>query len=195
MMKSEPLNALELDTPAIPRTLRLLATMTRAFRLQFTNYLQVFAGTGMRLGLQAVYFFVLANTLSLHDMGVFASTSSTGIMIGCFSGFGFSSFSFSAAAGKSRALGGCLAVFYVSWLISLPLCLAASLPIFYLLFTTSLSLAAFVSIIFVEVGTWRIVETIHQVNNGLGRYASASLVISLATALRTAGAVAFLASK
>ena len=193
-MEFEPLNTLQLETPIVSRTSRLLELLARVYHAQFANYLQVFAGTGMRLGLQAVYFFVLANTLSLHDMGVFASTSSTGIMIGCFSGFGFSSFAFRAAAGKRRALGGYLAVFYVSWLISLPLCLAASLPIFYLLFTTSLSLTAFVSIIFVEVGTWRIVETIHQVNNGLGRYASASLVISLATALRTAGAVAFLAS-
>jgi O-antigen/teichoic acid export membrane protein len=193
-MEFEPLNTLQLETPIVSRTSRLLEMLARVYRAQFANYLQVFAGTGVRLGLQAVYFFVLANTLSLHDMGVFASTSSTGIMIGCFSGFGFSSFAFRAAAGKRRALGGYLAVFYVSWLISLPLCLAASLPIFYLLFTTSLSLTAFVSIIFVEVGTWRIVETIHQVNNGLGRYASASLVISLATALRTAGAVAFLAS-
>src|ERR1700753_3171339 len=133
MMKSEPLNALELDTPAIPRTLRLLATMTRAFRLQFTNYLQVFAGTGMRLGLQAIYFFILANTLSLHDMGVFASASSTGIMIGCFSGFGFSSFAYRAAAHKRRALGGHLAGFYVAWLILLPLCLAGSLSGFFFL--------------------------------------------------------------
>jgi O-antigen/teichoic acid export membrane protein len=193
-MEFEPLNALQLETPIVSRTSRLLELLARVYHAQFANYLQVFAGTGVRLGLQAVYFFVLANTLSLHDMGVFASTSSTGIMIGCFSGFGFSSFAFRAAAGKRRALGGYLAVFYVSWLISLPLCLAASLPIFCLLFTTSLSLTAFVSIIFVEVGTWRIVETIHQVNNGLGRYASASLVISLATALRTAGAVAFLLS-
>ncbi len=35
---------------------------------------------------------------------------------------------------------------------------------------------------------------IHQVNNGLGRYALGFLVISLGTALRTAGAVAFIAS-
>ncbi len=129
--------------PAVSRASRLREQFQRNVRAQFTNYLQVFAGTGVRLGLQAVYFFILANTLSLHDMGVFASTSATGIMIGCFSGLGFSSFAFRAAAGKRRALGGYLAVFYVSWLISLPLCLAASLPVFYLLFTTSLSLTAF----------------------------------------------------
>jgi O-antigen/teichoic acid export membrane protein len=193
-MKSEPITALELDISAVSRAPRLLATLMRAFSAQFTNYLQVFAGTGVRLGLQAVYFFVLANTLSLHDMGIFASASSTGIMIGCFSGLGFASLAFRAAAGKRRTLGGYLAVFYASWMIALPLCLAASLPIFYLLFTPSLSLLAFLLIILVETGLWRIVEMIHQVNNGLGRYGSASLVISLGSALRTAGAVVFAAS-
>jgi O-antigen/teichoic acid export membrane protein len=193
-MKAKSLDTLELDMPVVSRVSRLREMLMGIFRAQFTNYLQVFAGTGVRLGLQAVYFLILANTLSLHDMGIFASASSTGIMIGCFSGFGFASFAFRAAAGKRRALGGYLAVFYVSWLISLPLCLAVSLPVFYLLFTTSLSLTAFIVIILVEAGTWRIVEMVHQVNNGLGRYAAASLVISLGTALRTAGAVAFLAS-
>ena len=190
-MKSEHFNALELDAPVASRASPLLATLTRAVRTQLSSYLQVFAGTGVRLGLQAIYFFILANTLSLHDMGVFASASSTGIMISCFSGFGFASLAFRASAGKRRTLGGYLAVFYASWLIALPLCLAASLPIFYLLFTSSLSLAAFVLIILVEAGLWRIVEMIHQVNNGLGRYASASLAISFGSALRTSGAIAF----
>jgi O-antigen/teichoic acid export membrane protein len=194
MMKSDSLNALELDAPVVSRASRLLAMLMRAFRTQFSNYLQVFAGTGVRLGLQAVYFFILANTLSLQDMGVFASASSTGIMISCFSGFGFASLAFRASAGKRRTLGGYLAVFYVSWMIALPLCLAASLPVFYLLFTTSISLTAFALIILVETGAWRVVEMIHQVNNGLGRYGSASLVISFGSALRTAGAIAFAAS-
>src|SRR5262249_54213162 len=157
-MKSEPLNALELEQPVVSRASTLLATLLGAVRTQFTNYLQVFAGTGVRLGLQAVYFFVLANTLSLHDMGVFASASSTGIMIGCFSGFGFASLAFRASAGKRRTLGGYLAVFYTSWLMALPLCLAASLPVFYFLFTPSLSLVSFLLIILVETGLWRIVE-------------------------------------
>lgn len=193
-MSIEPIHILDLNLPSVSRVARLREMLVRNVRTQFTDYLRVFAGTGVRLGLQAVYFFVLANTLSLHDMGVFASTSSTGIMIGCFSGFGFSSFAFRAAAHKRRALGGHLAVFYAAWLISLPLCLAASLPVFYLLFTTSLTLTAFLSIILVETATWRIVEMVHQVNNGLGRFGSASLVISLGTALRAAGAVVFVAS-
>ncbi|HXO69000.1 MAG TPA: hypothetical protein VN838_08585 [Bradyrhizobium sp.] len=194
VMKLDPLSTLELEMPVVSRASRVREMLAVTFRTQIANYLQVFAGTGLRLALQAVYFFILANTLSLHDLGAFASTSATGIMIGCFSGLGFSSFAFRAAAGKRRVLGGYLAVFYVSWLVSLPLCLAASLPVFYLLFTTSVSLTTFILIILVETGTWRIVEMIHQVNNGLGRYAQASLVISLGTALRTVGAVAFVAS-
>src|SRR6201994_258007 len=184
-MSVEPINTFELDMPVVSRAARLREKLERNIRAQFTNYLQVFAGTGARLGLQAVYFFILANTLSLRDMGLFASASSTGIMISCFSGFGFASLAFRASAGKRRTLGGYLAVFYASWLMALPLCLAASLPVFYLLFTPALSLIAFLLIILVETGLWRIVEMIHQVNNGLGRYASASLVISLGSALRT----------
>src|SRR3569832_1225857 len=146
-MKSEPLHALELEPPVVSRASRLLDTMTGAVRTQFTNYLQVFAGTGVRLSLQAVYFFVLANTLSLHDMGVFASASSTGIMISCFSGFGFASQAIRASAGKRRTLGGYLAFFNASWLMALPLCLAASLPENNFLFTPSLSPIAFLLII------------------------------------------------
>ena len=67
-MKSESRNALEIRPPAVSQPSRLLATLTHAFRTQLANYLQVFAGTGVRLGLQAVYFFILANTLSLHDI-------------------------------------------------------------------------------------------------------------------------------
>src|ERR1700755_3373778 len=46
LMKSENLNALELAMPQIMRASRPLAILTRALRAQFTNYLQVFAGTG-----------------------------------------------------------------------------------------------------------------------------------------------------
>src|ERR1700761_3476588 len=111
-MSVEPIHTCELYMPVVWRVSRLREKLECYIRAQFTNYLRVFAGTGVRLGLQAVYFFILANTLSLRDMGVFASTSSTGIMIGCFSGLGFSSFAFRASAGKRRTLGGYLAVFY-----------------------------------------------------------------------------------
>lgn len=183
----------ELNSPVARPRMPLREWLGDTYRTHGANYLQVFSGTGVRLCLQVVYFFILANTLSLHDFGVFASTSATGVIIGTFSGFGFSSLVFRTAVGKRRSLGGYLGVFYGSWILSLPLCVIVSLPIYYLLFT-SLSLTAFIFTILVETGTWRIVEMIHQVNNGLGRYSHASLVISIGTALRTAGAAAFLIS-
>lgn len=155
------------------------------------SYCQVLAGTVGRLGLQAVYFFVLANTLSLHDMGVFASTSAAGVMIGCFSGFGFSSYAFRASAGRRRLLGPYMAVFYACWLASVPLGLLVSLPFYYGIFRDSIALPAFLMILVVEIAFWRLIELIHQINNGLGRYTAASLVITIAAATRALAAVVF----
>jgi O-antigen/teichoic acid export membrane protein len=155
------------------------------------HYLQVLAGTFGRLGMQAVYFVVLANTLSLHDMGIFASASATGLMLGCFAGFGFSSFAFRAAAAHPRLLGRYMALFYASWMVTTPLALLLSLPVYFLLFGNSISFLAFAAIILSEAAIWRLSEVIHQVNNGLGRYRRASLVITLASAGRTVGAIVF----
>ncbi len=52
-MTIEPINALELDLPVVSRAAHLREKLVRNFRAQFTNYLQVFAGTGVRVGLQA----------------------------------------------------------------------------------------------------------------------------------------------
>ena len=72
------------------------------FRRAVESYCQLLAGTFSRVGLQAVYFVVLANTLSLSAMGIFASVSAAGLMIASFSGLGFGSLSFRAAAGRPR---------------------------------------------------------------------------------------------
>jgi hypothetical protein len=59
-MSIEPSHILELNLPAVSRVARLREILVRNVRTQFSDYLRVFAGTGMRLGLQAVYFFVPA---------------------------------------------------------------------------------------------------------------------------------------
>jgi O-antigen/teichoic acid export membrane protein len=165
-----------------------------AYRQSLAGYFQLLAGTFGRLVLQAAYFFILANTLAIADMGVFASASAAGMMLGAFSGFGFASFAFRAAAGKHRLLGRYMALFYGSLAAMLPIGIAASLPLYFVLFDGSIGLAAFIGIIVVETMIWRLVEVIQQINNGLGRYAAGSLVITLATAARAAGAVAFAAT-
>ncbi|MEY4965965.1 MAG: hypothetical protein RL274_1548 [Pseudomonadota bacterium] len=163
------------------------------FRRAVESYCQLLAGTFSRVGLQAVYFFVLANTLSLSAMGIFASVSAAGLMIASFSGLGFGSLSFRAAAGRPRLLGHYLALFYGSLCLTTPLGVLAALPFYYLLFQPSISLPAFIAILLVEIVVWRIVDILTQVHNGSGHYATGSLTISVASAIRAGGAVAFAA--
>jgi O-antigen/teichoic acid export membrane protein len=155
------------------------------------NYCKVLAGTSARLALQAVYFFLLANTLSLSAMGVFASASAAGLMIASFSGLGFGSLAFRAAAGKPRLLGNYLGLFYGGLLLTTPLGLLAALPVYYWLFDGAISLPAFLGILVVEAVLWRIVEVIATVQNGMGRFTTGALAITTASALRAVGAVAF----
>ena len=108
-------------------------------------------------------------------------------------GLGFSSFAFRAAAGRRGTLGAYLALFYATGAATIPLGLLAAFVFYKLLFEGSIALPAFLAVIFVEIALWRLIEVVHQVNNGLGRYSAASSVIVLATAVRTAAAVVFAA--
>jgi O-antigen/teichoic acid export membrane protein len=194
-MKSLPLpGEPSVDVIARPQTWPFAPAWLGPYRRSVQGYFQVLAGTFGRLALQAVYFFVLANTLAIADMGVFASASAAGMMLGAFTGFGFASFAFRAAAGRGRLLGRYMAIFYACLVVMLPLAVAAALPVYFLLFDGSISLMAFIAVIVVETVVWRLVEVIQQVNNGLGRYTTGSLVITLATLARAAGAVIFAAS-
>lgn len=158
------------------------------------NYSQLLAGTFGRLVLQAGYFFILANTLRLSEMGIFASASAAGMMIGCFSGFGFGAFAFRAAAGRRQLLGRYMALFYASLAFGVPLAIVISLPLYFALFAGTISLTAFLAIVLVEVVFWRLAEVLQQVVNGEGRFAASSIIITAASAARTVAAVALLIS-
>ncbi len=155
------------------------------------NYCLLLAGTVGRVGLQAVYFFVLANTLSLAAMGIFASASAAGLMLASFSGLGFGSLAFRAAAARPRLLGHYLGLFFGSLCLTTPLGLLIALPFYYLLFEHAISLLAFTAILLVEMVVWRIVDVTTQVHNGMGHFTIGSITITVASALRAAGAVSF----
>jgi O-antigen/teichoic acid export membrane protein len=163
----------------------------RGFLRTMENYCKLLAGTSARLGLQAVYFFILANTLSLADMGLFAGVSAVGLMIASFAGFGFGSYAFRAAAGRPRLLGQYLGLFYGGLAITTPLGVLASLPFFFLLFDGTMPLAAWLGVVLVEILLWRIVEVLSMVQNGMGRFSAGALAITIAAAIRCGGAVAF----
>ena len=166
----------------------------RGFLRAVENYCKLMAGTSARLGLQAVYFFLLANTLSLADMGLFAGASAVGLMIASFAGFGFGSYAFRAAAGRPRLLGRYLGLFYGGLAITTPIGIVASLPFFFLLFEGAMALPAFIGIVLVEILLWRMLETLAMVQNGMGRFTAGALAITMAAAIRCGGAIAFAAA-
>src|SRR3954470_4652263 len=86
----------------------------------FGQYLTIFSGMFGRLVLQAGYFILLANTLSLQDFGLFAGISAAGIMIGSFSAFGFTAAVFRTATTKLLLLGRYVAGFYIAFALSVP---------------------------------------------------------------------------
>ncbi len=162
------------------------------YRLTLLNYGQMLAGTGVRMLVQLGYFFVLAEALSLRDMGVFASVSAAGIMLGCLTGFGFQSAVFRSAAGRRSSLGCYLACYYACAAVSLPVSLLISAVLYAAIFADSLPWPAFLAIILVEVALWRFIEVLSLINNGLGRYAAGAALVTIATGFRAASALAFM---
>ncbi|GLS46362.1 lipopolysaccharide biosynthesis protein [Methylobacterium brachythecii] len=170
---------------------RLVPERWAAHRNAVLGYVQLLAGSGGRLGLQVVYFFLLANTLSLADMGVFATVSAAGVLIGCFAGFGFQAFVMRSAAGRRSSLGAYLAAYHVCFVAALPIMMALAGVLYLVLFRTVIALPAYAAIIFVEIALWRQIELLIQVNSGLGRFGAASTLVSLPVGFRAAAAVAF----
>lgn len=171
--------------------IRLATARLSAHRAALIGYAQVLSGTAGRMALQLIYFFVLANTLSLSEMGVFASVSSAGLMIGCLAGFGFQSFVFRSAAHRRHAMGGYLAAYYVSFVLATPIMALLAGGVYAAIFRDVIALPGFLAIMAVEVIFWRFIEIVVQMNNGLGRYASAAAVIILSVAFRSAAALLF----
>ncbi len=161
------------------------------FRQSIVHYCQIMAGSVGRVVLQAAYFFLLVNALSLRGMGAFASASAVGLMLSGFSGLGFGSLAFRAAASRKQLVGYYLAMAYVCMAAFLPLGLLIALPLYAGLFSNMMPLWAFLGIIAVEIFAWRIIDLIQQINGGLGRFSTASLVITLGSLARTLAAGAF----
>ncbi|OJT97977.1 MAG: hypothetical protein BGN82_04625, partial [Alphaproteobacteria bacterium 65-7] len=158
-------------------------------RREALNYGKLMSGTLGRMGLQALYFFVLANALSLAELGLFASAAAVGLMLASFSGLGFGGLAFRAAAGRPRLLGRYLGAYFAGLCLTLPLGLALALPVWLALFQAAMPLTAFAAILLVEMGIWRSLEVLAQAQTGLGRYGASSLILTLGASIRAAGAV------
>lgn len=156
-------------------------------------YLTILSGSAGRLVISLVYFLIVANTLTLGEFGLFATASSTGLILSRLLAFGFISPLYRVATVKPRLLGAYLSGFAGLSVLSLPLIVAVAGGAYLLLFAERLALLPFAVIIAAEVLGWRLVEVVAIVNNGLRRFRQAALLVIIGSSLRTVAALLFAA--
>ena len=154
-------------------------------------YLTILSGSAGRLVISLVYFLIVANTLTLGEFGLFATASSTGLILSRLLAFGFISPLYRVATVKPRLLGAYLSGFAGLSAFSLPLITLVASAAYLLLFAERLALLPFAAIIVAEVLGWRLVEVVAIVNNGLRRFRQAALLVIIGSALRTVAALLF----
>jgi O-antigen/teichoic acid export membrane protein len=156
-------------------------------------YLTILSGSAGRLVISLVYFLIVANTLTLGEFGLFATASSTGLILSRLLAFGFISPLYRVATVKPRLLGAYLSGFAGLSFLSLPLIIAAAGGAYLLLFAERLAALPFAVIIVAEVLGWRLVEVVAIVNNGLRRFRQGALLVIIGSGLRTIAALLFAA--
>ncbi len=155
------------------------------------GYGSALSGSVGRLVFSLAYFILLANTLSIADFGIFATASATGVVLSRLLAFGFVSPLYRAATVKSRVIGVYAAGFIALGIVSLPLIAIIGYLVHQAVFAGDIGLAAFALIMLSEVVLWRLTEAIIIVNNGMGRFGRAAILVILGTAFRAAAALAF----
>ncbi|WP_246191273.1 lipopolysaccharide biosynthesis protein [Aureimonas leprariae] len=156
-----------------------------------TAFAHLVGGSAGRLVISLAYFVSVANSLSVGDFGLFATASATGIMLSRIAGFGFVSPLYRAATVKRRLVGTYTAGFFAAFLLSLPVVALAAAGFYALVFRPDMTLAAFAAVIAAEVLFWRPLEVACIVNNGLGRFGRAAVMVIVGTAIRAVAAVLF----
>jgi O-antigen/teichoic acid export membrane protein len=154
-------------------------------------YLTILSGSAGRLVISLVYFLIVANTLTLGEFGLFATASSTGLILSRLLAFGFVSPVYRVATVKPRLLGAYLAGFAGLGLLSLPVIALAGALVYRLLFADRLAILPFALILTAEILCWRVVEVVAIVNTGLRRVRQAALLVISGSSLRTLAALLF----
>lgn len=160
-------------------------------RAAILSYLTILSGSAGRLAISLVYFLIVANTLTLGEFGLFATASSTGLILSRLLAFGFVSPLYRVATVKPRLLGAYLAGFAALSLASLPLIAVIAAAAYGLLFADRLAALPFALIVAAEVLGWRPVEIVAIVNNGLRRFRQAAVLVIIGSSLRTLAALLF----
>lgn len=153
------------------------------------DYLAALSGSGGRLVFSLLYFIVLANTLSVADFGLFATASATGVVLSRILSFGYVSPLYRIATVRPALIGTYTAGFILMSLLSLPVLAVAAFVMFQLVFAGQMALATFLLVIAAEALLWRPTEAVIIVNNGMGRFGRAAILVVTGTVLRALAAL------
>lgn len=156
------------------------------------GYFSAMSGSAGRLVFSLVYFIGLANALSLADFGLFATASAAGVMLSRFVALGFISALYRTATMRPLLIGAYTGGFLMMTALSLPVLAVAALVTYVLFFAGQVSLAVFASVIVAEALLWRPFEAAVIVNNGLGRFGRAAIMVILGTVMRAIAASLFI---
>lgn len=164
---------------------------SEAFSVLLRKYLAAFSGDGIRVFIQLLYFYLLANTLTIAEFGLFATASSIGIVLSRVAGFGFMSPLYRIATVKPRLLGIYSAGYLFALALSLPLVLAIGFGVHQIFFASLVSFPVFLMIVGTEVLFWRGLEAVININKGLEKFGTASVVIVFGFAVKALAALFF----
>jgi O-antigen/teichoic acid export membrane protein len=176
------------DTPrtaTVDRFLRLAAERKSVIR----DYAVAISGNAGRLVFSLVYFIALANTLSLAEFGVFATASAAGVLLSRILSFGFISVLYRMATIRPRLLGAYTAGFLALSVLSLPVLAAAAAAVYLVAFAGQVAPTTFALVIAAEALVWRPTEAVMIVNNGMGRFGRATVLVILAMLIRSLAAL------
>lgn len=171
--------------PALPEFLRKRIGLVR-------DYATAISGSAGRLVFSLVYFVALANTLSIAEFGLFATASATGVMLSRLFAFGFITALYRIATVRPALIGVYTAGFIAMALLSVPVVGLAGLGAFEIFFSGQMALAVFMTVIAAECLLWRPVEAVVIVNNGMGKFGRAAILVIFGTLIRAVAAGALL---
>lgn len=156
------------------------------------DYATAISGSAGRLVFSLAYFIALANTLSIADFGLFATASAAGVMLSRVLAFGFISAVYRVATVRPNLIGAFTGGFILLGLLSLPVLMLASGLTYAVFFAADVSIWIFATVVAAEALLWRPVELAVIVNNGMGRFGRAAILVIMGTLLRAAAAIAFI---
>lgn len=181
-------SALPTSEPIAPSGSPSLRALARGRLGLLRDYASAISGSAGRLVFSLVYFIALANTLSIAEFGLFATASATGVMLSRILAFGYITALYRTATVRPALIGVFTAGFIAMAVASLPVLGLASLGAHALFFGAEMALPVFLAVIAAEALLWRPVEAVVIVNNGLGRFGRAAVLVILGTVLRAAAA-------